>query len=236
MTSQIELTILMPCLNEAETIEGCIREANSFLNARNVEGEILIADNGSTDRSIEKAEALGARVIKVKDKGYGNALRAGIADAQGKYIIMGDSDMSYDFYHLDGFLEKLRDGDGLVMGNRFRGGIAPGAMPFSHRYLGVPVLSLVGRIVYQIPVGDFHCGLRGMNTEAARSLGMRSSGMEFASEMIGAFAASNYSISEIPTVFRCDGRSGKPHLRSVRDGMRHLIWMYGDLKKRKNKS
>ena len=221
----------MPCLNEAETIEGCIREARSFLDARKVNGEILIADNGSTDASPEKAAGLGARVISVDEKGYGNALRAGIEDARGEYVIMGDSDLSYDFYHLDGFLEKLRSGDGLVMGNRFRGGIAPGAMPFSHRYLGVPVLSLIGRMIYRIPVGDFHCGLRGVNVEAARSLGMKSSGMEFASEMIGAFAESEYPVSEIPTVLRCDGRSGKPHLRSIRDGIRHLVWMFGDLKK-----
>ena len=180
----LELTILMPCLNEAETLEICIRKARGYLEASGVKGEVLIADNGSTDGSQAIAEALGAVVVPVSQRGYGAALIAGIAAARGRYVIMGDSDDSYDFARLDGFVSRLRDGADLVMGNRFKGGIAKGAMPPLHRYLGNPVLSTIGRVLYQTPVGDFHCGLRGFSRAAILKLGLTSPGMEFALSLI----------------------------------------------------
>lgn len=216
-----ELTILMPCLNEAQTLPFCIGEAKAFLARSGIVGEILIADNGSSDGSPELARALGARVVHVYKKGYGNALIGGINAAEGKYVIMGDSDGSYDFLNLEKFVEKLREGYPLVMGNRFKGGIEPGAMPFLHK-LGVPALSLVARLRYKTSVGDFHCGLRGFDREAALSLGLSCSGMEFATEIIGRFARSGARIAEIPTPLRRDKRDGKPHLRTFRDGWRHL--------------
>lgn len=225
---EIELTILMPCLNEAKTLPFCIDEARCFLDENKLDGEILIADNGSTDGSTALAERLGARVVSVAEKGYGNALRGGIAAARGKYIIMGDCDMSYDFYRLGGFLERLRAGYKLVVGNRFAGGIEAGAMPFSHRYIGVPFLSFVGRVRYKTKVRDFHCGLRGFDRETALSIGLRCEGMEFASELIGRFAVGGYEIAELPTVLRRDGRGGKSHLRAFPDGMRHLRFMLGN--------
>lgn len=218
----IELTILMPCLNEEKTIGFCIDEARRFIDRSGISAEILIADNGSSDRSAEIAERMGARVVRVQKKGYGNALIGGINAAYGKYIIMGDCDMSYDFYHLDLFVQKLRDGNALVMGNRFKGGIEKGAMPFSHKYFGVPALSLAGRIRYGTSVGDFHCGIRGFDREKALSLGLKCEGMEFATEIIARFVKSGVKIAEIPVPLRRDGRNAKSHLRSIPDGLRHL--------------
>ncbi|MEL6584813.1 MAG: glycosyltransferase family 2 protein [Pseudomonadota bacterium] len=217
-----ELTILMPCLNEAETIEVCVSKAQDFLSRTGIKGEVLIADNGSTDGSQAMAEALGARVIAVPVKGYGAALGAGIAAARGTYVIMGDSDDSYDFSKLEPFVERLRAGADLVMGNRFKGGVAPGAMPPLHRYLGNPVLSFIGRVFFRAPVGDFHCGLRGFNRQSILSLKLNTPGMEFASEMVIKSVLAGLRIEEVPTTLSPDGRSRPPHLRSWRDGWLHL--------------
>lgn len=223
----MELTILMPCLNEVATIGSCIKEAQQFISRNKLNAEILIADNGSIDGSKEEAKRLGARVVCVEEKGYGSALRGGIQAARGKYIIMGDCDMSYDFLHLDPFLEALRQGNDFVMGNRFKGGISKGAMPPLHQYFGVPLLSFIGRRVYGISIGDFHCGLRGFKKEAIISLNLQAQGMEFATEMIGAYAKSHYRSIELPTTLKKDGRKGKSHLRSFRDGLRHMALMLG---------
>ncbi|MFP5246480.1 MAG: glycosyltransferase family 2 protein, partial [Thermoanaerobaculia bacterium] len=180
----VELSIVMPCLNEAETLEACIRKAMNFLSTHQVDGEVLVADNGSTDGSQDLARSLGARVVDVTARGYGSALRGGIAAARGRYVIMGDSDDSYDFSALMPFLEKLREGYQLVMGNRFRGGIADGAMPPLHRYLGNPVLTGIGRLFFRTNIGDFQCGLRGFEREAILALDLQTTGMEFASEMV----------------------------------------------------
>ena len=222
---QIELTVLMPCLNEAETLAVCIGKAKAFLDAAGISGEVLIADNGSTDGSQAIAASLGARVVPVAEKGYGAALLGGIASAQGRFIIMGDADDSYDFSALDAFVARLRDGADLVMGNRFQGGIEPGAMPPLHRYLGNPVLSFIGRLFFRIKAGDFHCGLRGFNTESIRKLGLQTTGMEFASEMVVRSALAGLRIEEVPTTLKPDGRSRPPHLRTWRDGWRHLKFL-----------
>jgi len=221
----MELTILMPCLNEEETIELCILKANTYLSANGLEGEVLIADNGSTDRSIVIARELGARIISVKEKGYGNALRNGIEQAKGKFIIIGDSDNSYDFGDLTLFLTKLREGYHLVMGNRFKGGIERNAMPFLHRYLGNPVLSYLGRLFFGIAIRDFHCGLRGIEKETILTIGLSSTGMEFASEMVVKSYLHDLSITEVPTKLYPDGRSRPPHLNTWRDGWRHLRFL-----------
>ena len=221
----VELTVLMPCLNEAETLAACIRKANAFLSRSGVVGEVLIADNGSTDGSQEIARANGARVVDIPVRGYGAALQGGIRSGRGKYIIMGDSDDSYDFSALGPFLDKLRDGYDLVMGNRFQGGIKPGAMPPLHRYLGNPVLTTIGRIFFRSPCGDFHCGLRGFNRDAVVRLDLQSTGMEFASEMVVKATIANIRIAEVPTTLSPDGRSRPPHLRSWRDGWRHLRFL-----------
>jgi hypothetical protein len=215
----------MPCLNEAETLASCIRKARQFLAAYGVIGEVLVADNGSTDGSREIAAAEGARVVPVETRGYGAALLGGIEAARGRYVIMGDADDSYDFANLMPFLEKLRSGADLVMGNRFKGGIAPGAMPRSHRYLGNPVLSWLGRLFFSIPIGDFHCGLRGFNAQRIRALGLSTLGMEFASEMVVRSALAGYQLTEVPTTLSKDGRSRPPHLRTWRDGWRHLRFL-----------
>ena len=220
-----ELSVLMPCLNEAETIGVCVAKARSYLERNGVSGEVLIADNGSTDGSIEIAEKAGARVIREQRKGYGSALRAGIASARGRYIIMGDADDSYDFTALAPFVAELRAGADLVMGNRFRGGIAPQAMPPLHRYLGNPVLSGIGRLFFRSPIRDFHCGLRGFRTEAIRNLGLATEGMEFASEMVVRATVDGLRIAEVPATLSPDGRSRPPHLRSFRDGWRHLRFL-----------
>jgi len=217
-----ELTILMPCLDEAETLEAVIVKAKGFLARTGIKGEVLISDNGSTDGSQELARSLGARVVHAPQKGYGAALIAGIEAAKGTYIIMGDSDDSYDFSQLDGFVEKLRAGADLVMGNRFAGGIAKGAMPPLHRYLGNPVLSTIGRVFFRTPVGDFHCGLRGFNRASIQKLGLNTPGMQFASEMVIKATLADMRIEEVPTTLSPDGRSRPPHLRSWRDGWLHL--------------
>ncbi|MBB3897883.1 glycosyltransferase family 2 protein [Roseococcus suduntuyensis] len=221
----LELTILMPCLNEAETLALCIREAQDFLARSGIAGEVLIADNGSTDGSQEIAQRLGARVVPITERGYGAALRGGIAAARGRFVIMGDSDNSYDFANLEGFVAELRAGADLVMGNRFRGGIEKGAMPFLHRYLGNPVLSFIGRLLFRVPAGDFHCGLRGFSRARIMELGLTTPGMEFASEMVVRAALARYRIVEVPTRLRPDGRSRPPHLRTWRDGWRHLRFL-----------
>ena len=221
----IELTILMPCLNEAETLARCIGKARAFLTRGHIAGEILIADNGSTDGSQAIAEAHGARVVSIQDRGYGAALRGGIQAARGRLIIMGDADDSYDFSQLDGFVEKLRAGFALVMGNRFAGGIRPGAMPPLHRYFGNPVLTAIGRLFFGGPCGDFHCGLRGFDRAAIVALDLQAPGMEFASEMVVKAVIRGLKITEVPTILSPDGRSRPPHLRSWRDGWRHLRFL-----------
>ena len=223
--TELELSIVLPCLNEAETLEAVIDRAQRFLAAYNLAGEIVVADNGSTDGSVEIATALGARVIPVAQRGYGAALIAGIAAARGRYVAMGDADESYDFMSLMPFVERLRAGEQLVMGNRFLGGIGRGAMPKLHRYLGNPVLSLAGRLLYRAPVGDFHCGLRAFDRQAILGLGLSTSGMEFASEMVVKAQLRGLRISEVPTTLSKDGRSRPPHLRSWRDGWRHLKFL-----------
>ncbi|WP_307043497.1 glycosyltransferase family 2 protein [Agromyces ramosus] len=215
----------MPCLNEAETLAVCIDKAQGYLHRSGVIGEVIIADNGSTDGSLEIALDHGARVVNVEQKGYGNALMGGITAARGTYVIMGDADDSYDFSKLDPFVERLRAGDELVMGNRFRGGIAPGAMPPLHKYLGNPVLSTVGRLLFRSEIRDFHCGLRGFNRESILGLGLITTGMEFASEVVVKSTLGNLKISEVPTTLDKDGRSRPPHLRSWRDGWRHLRFL-----------
>lgn len=218
----MELTILMPCLNEAETIATCVKKAKGFLDRTGIAGEVLISDNGSTDGSQELARANGARVVAAPERGYGAALLNGIANAQGRFIIMGDADDSYDFSALDGIVEHLRSGAQLVMGNRFKGGIAPGAMPPLHRYLGNPVLSFIGRLFFHTPVRDFHCGLRGFSRADIQALNLQFTGMEFASEMVIKASLSGFRIDEVPVRLSPDGRSRAPHLRTWRDGWRHL--------------
>jgi len=221
----MELTILMPCLNEAETLALCIRKARAFLEKNNIDGEVLIADNGSTDGSADIAAAEGARVVHAPVKGYGSALIKGCKEAKGRYVIMGDCDDSYDFSNLMPFLEKLREGEDLVVGNRFAGGIEKGAMPWSHRHIGNPFLSFIGRKRFHSKVKDFHCGLRGYNREAILSLDLQTTGMEYASEMIVKAGLKGLKVTEVPTRLKKDGRSGRPHLRSVRDGFRHLKFL-----------
>jgi glycosyltransferase involved in cell wall biosynthesis len=221
----VELTILMPCLNEARTVGKCVGVARDFLRVHDIEGEVIVADNGSTDGSTELARDAGARVVHVAQRGYGAALMAGIEAAQGRYVIMGDADSSYDFSRLEGFVEKLRSGAKLVMGNRFRGGIEPGAMPALHRYLGNPVLSFIGRLFFRARIRDFHCGLRGFDRETILGLRLVSPGMEFASEMVAKAALAHVPIAEVPTVLRPDGRGRPPHLRTWRDGWRHLRFL-----------
>jgi glycosyltransferase involved in cell wall biosynthesis len=223
--AELELTILMPCLNEAETLATCIGKARSFLDRTGIAGEVLIADNGSTDGSQDIARAAGARVVEIHDRGYGAALGGGIASARGKYIIMGDADDSYDFANLDGFVEGLRRGSSLVMGNRFKGGIAPGAMPWHHKYIGNPILSFLGKLFFRTKASDFHCGLRGFDRAAILGLTLRTTGMEFASEMLVKATLSGLKVTEVPTTLSPDGRSRPPHLRSFRDGWRHLRFL-----------
>jgi hypothetical protein len=215
----------MPCLNEAETVTTCVRKARAFLAEHHIDGEVLVADNGSHDGSGQLARQAGARVVTIKDRGYGNALLGGIAAARGRYIIIGDADDSYDFTSLMPFVECLRDGADLVMGNRFRGGIAPGAMPPLHRYFGNPALSFVGRLFFGNKIGDFHCGLRGFRKDSVLALGLQASGMEFASEMVVKATLAGQRIEEVPTTLSPDGRGRAPHLRSWRDGWRHLRFL-----------
>jgi glycosyltransferase involved in cell wall biosynthesis len=219
---RLELSIVMPCLNEARTVGRCVKKAIAYLDAHQIKGEVIVADNGSVDDSRKIAASFGARVVPVASKGYGNALRAGIEAARGRFVIMGDSDDSYDFSDLDPFVCKLREGHQLVMGNRFRGQIKPGAMPLLHRYLGNPVLTGVGRLFFGSLCGDFHCGLRGFERSAILDLGLAASGMEFASEMVVKASLSKLKIAEVPITLSPDGRDRPPHLRSWRDGWRHL--------------
>jgi glycosyltransferase involved in cell wall biosynthesis len=221
----MQLTILMPCLNEAETLALCINKAKAWALHSGIQTEVLIADNGSTDGSQNIAESLGARVIKVKQRGYGSALFHGCMAAKGKWIIMGDSDDSYDFSKLDSFVKKLQEGFDLVMGNRFLGGIASGAMPWKNRYIGNPILTWVGRLLFKCPAKDFHCGLRGFRKDAFLKMDLRTTGMEFASEMVIKANLFGMRIAEVPTTLSKDGRSRPPHLRPWRDGWRHLRFM-----------
>lgn len=221
----MELSVVMPCLNEAETVETCVRKTIGFFEENGIDGEVVVADNGSTDGSQQLAREAGARVVPVIDKGYGNALMGGIAAARGKYVAMGDADDSYDFTTLGPFLDELRDGADLVMGNRFKGGIADGAMPPLHRYLGNPVLSYIGRLFFRSKIGDFHCGLRAFNKESIMRLGLQTGGMEFASEMVVKATLQGYDIREVPTTLSPDGRSRAPHLNTWRDGWRHLRFL-----------
>ncbi|HSV84367.1 MAG TPA: glycosyltransferase [Ramlibacter sp.] len=215
----------MPCLNEARTVAQCVGAARSFLERSGIVGEVLVADNGSSDGSQALAEAAGARVVNVPRRGYGAALLGGIEVARGDYVIMGDADCSYDFSRLDAFVEQLRAGCDLVMGNRFAGGIERGAMPPLHKYLGNPVLSFVGRLFFRTSIRDFHCGLRGFSRDAIRRLGLVTYGMEFASEMVAKAALAGLRIAEVPTTLRPDGRARPPHLRTWRDGWRHLRFL-----------
>jgi glycosyltransferase involved in cell wall biosynthesis len=218
----VELSIVMPCLNEARTLSSCIRSAHHFLEQSDVRGETVLADNGSTDHSREVAASEGARVVCISTRGYGAALLGGIAAARGKYVVTGDADGSYDFSGLAVFLEKLRGGADLVIGNRFLGGIEPGAMPLLHRYIGNPFLSMLGRTIFPVEVGDFHCGLRGFDRARILALALKATGMEFASEMIVRSALAGYKIVEVPTILRKDGRDRPPHLRTWSDGWKHL--------------
>ena len=223
--AEVELSVVLPCLNEAETLETVVRKALWSFGDLGVAGEVVVADNGSTDGSQDIARTAGARVVDVPVKGYGAALRAGIDSSKGTYVIMGDADDSYAMDRPGPFLEALRNGADLVMGNRFAGGIAPGAMPWVHRYLGNPVLSFLGRLFFRIPIHDFHCGMRGFRRDRIRSLGLQTTGMEFASEMVVRSSLAKLTIVEVPTTLQPDGRSRPPHLRTWRDGWRHLKFL-----------
>lgn len=218
----MELTILMPCLNEEKTVGTCVEIAAEYIHDHNIDGEVLVVDNGSTDASAAEAARAGAVVEPCADRGYGNALRFGMKCARGKYIIMGDCDMSYDFSALDSFMKCFRSGAELVIGDRMHKDMIPGSMPWTHRYIGVPFLSMIGRRRYHTDVHDFHCGLRGIRKDTADGLTFTSEGMEFASEMIGVCARAGCRIEQVPVELHPDGRSGHSHLNAVRDGIRHL--------------
>jgi glycosyltransferase involved in cell wall biosynthesis len=219
------VSVVLPCLNEAETLATCIRKAQGSLARLGVAGEIVVADNGSSDGSQSIASALGARVLDVPLRGYGAALQAGIEAARGEFVVMADADDSYDLGNLEPFVAKLREGYDLVMGNRFAGGIGPGAMPPLHRYLGNPVLTAIGRLFFRSPIRDFHCGMRGFKRQAILDLDLRTTGMEFASEMVAKASLRSLRVTEVPTKLAKDGRSRPPHLRSWRDGWRHLRFL-----------
>lgn len=221
----LELSIVLPCLNEEATVGKCVKQACSFLENCKVAGEVIIADNGSTDRSAEIARSTGAVVVPVEQKGYGNALRGGFEAARGRYIIIADADESYDLVHLMPFLDKLREGYDLVMGNRFNGGIKKGAMPWHHKYIGNPILSFIGQLFFKTPARDFHCGLRGFTREAIQRMNLQTTGMEFASEIVIKASILEMKVCEVPTTLSPDGRSRPPHLRSFRDGWRHLRFL-----------
>jgi hypothetical protein len=223
--SEIELSVVMPCLNEAQTLAICIRKARRCLDELGVCGEVVVADNGSTDGSQSIALVEGARLIHVDKRGYGAALRAGITAARGEFVVMADADDSYALDDLGPFLERLRAGVDLVMGNRFRGGIQQGAMPVLHRFLGNPVLSFLGHLFFRVPIGDFHCGMRGFRRDRILALSLRTSGMEFASEMVARAALAGLTVDEVPTTLAPDGRNRPPHLRTWRDGWRHLRFL-----------
>jgi len=220
------ISAVMPCLNEERTLATCIRKAQQCFRDMGVVGEVIVADNGSTDRSVAIATDLGARVVHVSARGYGAALMGGIEAAQGEFIVMADADDSYDWLGMQPFISKLREGFDLVVGNRFKGGIAPGAMPPLHRYLGNPVLSTLARIVYRAPLGDFHCGMRAFTRSAYERMRLRTPGMEFATEMIVNAVRAGLAVAEVPTRLCKDGRDRPPHLRSFRDGWRHLRFIF----------
>src|SRR5260370_28379523 len=221
----VGISIVMPCLNEAETLATCIQKAQRAIAKDGLAAEIIVADNGSTDGSQAIAKELGARVVAVARKGYGSALIGGIDAARGRFVVMGDADDSYDFTAIAPLIDKLRDGYELVVGNRFMGGIEPGAMPWSHRWVGNPVLTMISRIFFHTPVGDAHCGLRGFRKDAYEQMRLRATGMEFASEMVIKASLKRMRIAEVPVTLRPDGRSRPPHLRTWRDGWRHLRLM-----------
>ena len=225
VSGTVDVSVVMPCLNESLTLGKCIKKAQATIDRLGVRGEIIVADNGSSDGSQSLAENLGARVVPIQTRGYGSALRGGIAAARGKYVIMGDSDDSYDFTQLEDFLCKLDEGYDLVMGNRFMGEIKPGAMPFLHRFVGNPVLSWIGRLFFGCPVGDFQCGLRAFRKDAVDRLELQTTGMEFSTEMVVKATLFNLQIAEIPTVLSPDGRDRPPHLRTWRDGWRYLRFL-----------
>jgi len=224
--ADLELTVVMPCLNEALTLGPCIDQVKEMFRSSGIKGEIVVADNGSTDGSQGIAREKGARVVDVPARGYGAALLGGIAAARGKYVLMGDSDMSYDFGHAPRYVEELRKGKQLVMGNRFRGGIAPGAMPFLHRYVGNPILTKVAQLCFRAwEIGDFHCGLRAFDKASIEKLDLSCTGMEFASEMVVKAKLHGLEIVEVPTTLSPDGRDRPPHLRTWSDGWRHLRFL-----------
>jgi len=224
--SVIELSVVMPCLNEARTLGDCIKQAQKAIADHNLSAEIVVADNGSTDGSQKIAAQLGARVINVTQRGYGAALMGGIEAARGRFVVMGDADLSYNFGDIPVFLEKLREGSGWVMGNRFRGGIKPGAMPVLNRYLGNPALTAIGRVLFKAPARDFQCGLRAFSRSAYDRLKLRTTGMEFASEMVVKASLAGVGIAEVPTTLSPDGRGRAPHMRPWRDGWRNLRFMF----------
>ncbi|MCC6500099.1 MAG: glycosyltransferase family 2 protein [Anaerolineales bacterium] len=222
---KVELSIVLPCLNEERTVGACVTQARAFLSKYKIRGEVIVADNGSTDRSISIAKSKGARVVPVEEKGYGNALRGGFEAAQGKYIIMADADESYDLVNLMPFLERLREGYDLVMGNRFKGGIKAGAMPWHHKYIGNPILSFIGGLFFKTDARDFHCGLRGFTKEAIQRMDLQTAGMELASEIVIKASILGMKVCEVPTTLSPDRRDRPPHLRSFRDGWRHLRFL-----------
>lgn len=222
---EYELTILMPSLNEEKTLQKTISDAQKFINKNNINAEILVIDNGSVDKTYDIAKKYATRVIIEKNKGYGNALKTGLNNVKGKFIIFGDSDNTYDFEHLDEFLYILNNGYDMVIGNRFLGGIEKGAMPFLHKYIGVPLLSYICRKKYKVNIGDFHCGLRGLKSSCLQNIKLKTTGMEFATEIIVEFKKAGYKIKEIPTVLRKGETGRKPHLRTFRDGLRHLKYI-----------
>ncbi|MDD2921691.1 MAG: glycosyltransferase family 2 protein [Anaerolineales bacterium] len=224
-SSKIEVSVVMPCLNEERTVGICVKKALDSLKKGKVKGEVIVADNGSADRSVEIAESLGARVVRIEQKGYGNALCGGFEAARGKYIIMVDADDSYDLENLMPFIEKLREGYDLVMGNRFKGGIKKGAMPWHHRYIGNPILSFLGKLFFETPANDFHCGLRGFTKETIEKMDLQTTGMELASEIVIKSSILEMKVCEVPTILFPDGRDRPPHLRSFRDGWRHLRFL-----------
>jgi glycosyltransferase involved in cell wall biosynthesis len=221
----IELSIVLPCLNEERTVGTCVAKAKTFLKQNNIRGEVIVADNGSTDRSFETAESRGAKVVIVREKGYGSALCGGFDVAKGRYIIMADADDSYDLSNLLPFVQKLREGYDLVMGNRFKGGIKKGAMPWHHRYIGNPILSFIGQLFFKTPAKDFHCGLRGFRKSAIEKMKLQTTGMELASEIVIKASILQMKVCEVPVILSPDGRTRRPHLRSFRDGWRHLRFL-----------
>jgi hypothetical protein len=225
MVQALELSVVLPCLNERETVVVCVQKAVAAIEKAGIHGEVIVADNGSTDGSVELAQSAGARVLHVDQRGYGNALRGGIHAARGTYVLMADSDDSYDFTHIPRFVEQLRNGSDLVMGNRFLGGIRDGAMPPLHRYLGNPVLTAIGRLFFHSPSRDFHCGIRAFRKDSYERMDIRSTGMEFASEMVVKASLLRMNVSEVPTTLSPDGRSHPPHLRTWHDGWRHLRFL-----------